>query len=141
MKQTTFASLAFERKKKQTRWERFLAAMEKVAPWAALPAVIEPRYPTTGRRGRPPMPLATMLRIYFMQQWYALSDPAMKDALYEVESMRRFAGLDLTDDAMPDETGATAALPLCPKMLVRIWPLRSSVIALGFQLLSRQQLS
>ena len=72
---------------------------------------------------------------------YALSDPAMKDALYEVESMRRFAGLDLTDDAMPDETGATAALPLCPKMLVRIWPLRSSVIALGFQLLSRQQLS
>ena len=64
----------------------------------------EPHYPTTGRRGRPPMPLATMLRIYFMQQWYALSDPAMEDALYEVESMRRFAGLDLTDDVMPDET-------------------------------------
>ena len=104
MKQTTFASLAFERKKKQTRRERFLAEMEKVVPWAALLAVIEPHYPTTGRRGRPPMPLATMLRIYFMQQWYALSDPAMEDALYEVESMRRFAGLDLTDDAMPDET-------------------------------------
>ena len=104
MKQTTFASLAFERKKKQTRRERFLAEMEKVVPWTALLAVIEPHYPTTGRRGRPPMPLATMLRIYFMQQWYALSDPAMEDALYEVESMRRFAGLDLTDDAMPDET-------------------------------------
>ena len=104
MKQTTFASLAFERKKKQTRRERFLAEMEKVVPWAALLAVIEPHYPTTGRRGRPPMPLATMLRIYFMQQWYALSDPAMEDALYEVESMRRFAGLDLTNDAMPDET-------------------------------------
>ena len=104
MKQSTFASLAFERKKKQTRRERFLAEMEKVVPWAALLAVIEPHYPTTGRRGRPPMPLATMLRIYFMQQWYALSDPAMEDALYEVESMRRFAGLDLTDDAMPDET-------------------------------------
>ena len=94
MKQTTFASLAFERKKKQTRRERFLAEMEKVVPWTALLAVIEPHYPTTGRRGRPPMPLATMLRIYFMQQWYALSDPAMEDALYEVESMRRFAGLD-----------------------------------------------
>ena len=104
MKQTTFASLAFERKKKQTRRERFLAEMEKVVPWTALLAVIEPHYPTTGRRGRPPMPLATMLRIYFMQQWYALSDPAMEDALYEVESMRRFAGLDLTNDAMPDET-------------------------------------
>ena len=104
MKQTTFASQAFERKKKQTRRERFLAEMEKVVPWTALLAVIEPHYPTTGRRGRPPMPLATMLRIYFMQQWYALSDPAMEDALYEVESMRRFAGLDLTNDAMPDET-------------------------------------
>jgi IS5 family transposase len=78
--------------------------METVVPWAALLAVIEPHYPTTGRRGRPPMPLATMLRIYFMQQWYALSDPAMEDALYEIESMRRFAGLDLTNDAMPDET-------------------------------------
>ncbi|ATE61955.1 IS5 family transposase [Thauera sinica] len=104
MKQTTFASLAFDRKKKQTRRERFLAEMETVVPWAALLAVIEPHYPTTGRRGRAPMPLATMLRIYFLQQWYALSDPAMKDALYEIESMRRFAGLDLSDDAMPDET-------------------------------------
>jgi len=104
MKQTTFASLAFERKKKQTRRERFLAEMEAVVPWAALLAVIEPHYPTTGRRGRPPMPLATMLRLYFMQQWYALSDPAMEDALYEIESMRRFARLDLADDAIPDET-------------------------------------
>ena len=84
MKQTTFASLAFERKKKQTRGERFLAEMEAVVPWAALLTVIAPHYPTTGRRGRPPMPLSTMLRIYFMQQWYALSDPAMEDALYEV---------------------------------------------------------
>mgnify|MGYP000255240584 CR=1 FL=1 len=104
MKQTTFASLAFDKKKKQTRRERFLAEMEAVVPWSALLAVIEPHYPTTGRRGRPPRPLATMLRIYFMQQWYALSDPAMEDALYEIESMRRFAGLELADDAMPDET-------------------------------------
>jgi len=104
MKQTTFASLAFDRKKKRTRRERFLTDMDKVVPWASLLAALEPHYPTTGRRGRPPMPLATMLRIYFMQQWYSLSDPAMEDALYEIESMRRFAGLDLTDDAMPDET-------------------------------------
>jgi transposase, IS5 family len=104
MKQTTFASLAFDRKKKQTRRERFLAEMEAVVPWVALLGVIEPHYPTAGRRGRPPMALETMLRIYFMQQWYALSDPAMEDALYEIESMRRFARLDLADDALPDET-------------------------------------
>jgi transposase, IS5 family len=104
MKQTTFASLAFERKKKQTRRERFLAEMDVVVPWAALLGVIEAHYPKAGRRGRPPMALETMLRIYFMQQWYALSDPAMEDALYEIESMRRFARLDLADDALPDET-------------------------------------
>ena len=104
MKQATFASLAFEQKKKQTRRERFLTEMDAVVPWAALLAAIESHYPKAGRRGRPPRPLATMLRIYFMQQWYALSDPAMEDALYEIESMRRFAGLELADDAMPDET-------------------------------------
>mgnify|MGYP002346687410 FL=1 len=104
MKQASFASLAFEQKKKQTRRERFLTEMEAVVPWAALLAAIESHYPKAGRRGRPPRPLATMLRIYFMQQWYALSDPAMEDALYEIESMRRFAGLELADDAMPDET-------------------------------------
>ena len=104
MKQSTFASLAFDRKKKLTRRERFLAEMDAVVPWAALLAVIEPHYPKAGRRGRPPMPMETMLRIYFLQQWYALSDPAMEDALYEIESMRRFARLDLADDAMPDET-------------------------------------
>ena len=104
MKQMTFASLAFDHKKRRTRRELFLADMDKVVPWTSLLTAIEPHYPTTGRRGRPPMPLAAMLRIYFMQQWYSLSDPAMEDALYEIESMRRFAGLDLADDAIPDET-------------------------------------
>jgi hypothetical protein len=85
MKQTTFASLSFDRKKKQTRRERFLSEMETMVPWAALLEVIEPHYPTAGRRGRPPMGLSTMLQIYFMQQWYALSDPGMEDALYEIE--------------------------------------------------------
>jgi IS5 family transposase len=104
MKQTTFASLTFDAKKKRTRREVFLAEMDQVMPWLMLEAVIEPHYPKTGRRGRPPMPLGTMLRIHFMQQWYALSDPGMEDALYEIESMRRFARLDLGDDALPDET-------------------------------------
>jgi len=104
MKQTSFASQAYEAKKRQTRREKFLAEMEQVVPWKDLIAVIEPHYPKAGRRGRPPMPLASMLRIYFLQQWYALSDPAMEDALYEIASMRRFAGLELLDDALPDET-------------------------------------
>ena len=66
--------------------------------------MIEQLYPTTGRRGLRPTPLSTMQQIYLRQQWSALSDPAMEGALYEAESMRRFAGLNLTDDAMPDET-------------------------------------
>lgn len=104
MKQATFASLSFDAKKKRTRREVFLAEMEQVIPWPVLEAIIEPHYPKAGRRGRPPMPLGTMLRIHFMQQWYALSDPGMEDALYEIESMRRFARLELADDALPDET-------------------------------------
>ena len=104
MKQQSFASLEYDQKKRRTRRERFLAQMQEVVPWSRLVAVIEPHYPKSGKRGRRPMPLESMLRIYFMQQWYALSDPAMEDALYEVESMRRFAELDLLDDALPDET-------------------------------------
>ena len=95
MKQATFASLNFDAKKWRTRLDVFLADMDKVVPWDALLALLEPAYPTSGRRGRPPMALSSMLRIHFMQQWYALSDPAMEDALYEIESMRRFAGLEL----------------------------------------------
>ncbi len=104
MKQTTFASLSYQSKKKQTRREKFLAELDQVVPWAELIALIEPHYRSNSRRGRPPMPLESMLRIYFMQQWYAMSDPAMEDALYEIESMRRFAGLELIDDALPDES-------------------------------------
>lgn len=101
--QRTFASVAWADKKKITRRERFLAEMNAVIPWAALVALIEPHYPRP-RRGRPPMPIETMLRIYFLQQWFDLSDPAAEDGLYDSESMRRFAGLELSDDAIPDET-------------------------------------
>lgn len=103
-KQATFASANFDAKKRQTQKEKFLAQMDKVVPWSTLGALIEPHYPREGRRGRPPMPLSTMLRIHFLQQWYALSDPGMEDALYEIESMRRFAGIELNEDAIPDET-------------------------------------
>jgi len=100
IKQSTFASLAFEHKKKQARRERFWVEMEAVVPWSELLSVIEPYYPKSGRRGRQPVPLET----YFMQQWYALSDPGMEDALLEIESMCRFARLELSVDALPDET-------------------------------------
>jgi transposase, IS5 family len=104
MKQPSFASLSFDAKKKRTRREDFLSEMEKVVPWAKLLALIEPHYPREGRPGRQPIPCLTMLRIYFMQQWYALSDPGTEDALYEIESMRRFAGIELNEQAIPDET-------------------------------------
>jgi IS5 family transposase len=91
--------------KKLTRRERFLAEMEKVVPWKALIDLIEPHYPkTSSRGGRPPYALATMLRIHLLQQWYDLSDPAMEDALIEVPTMRRFAGIDMISDRIPDET-------------------------------------
>ncbi|MEO6436698.1 MAG: IS5 family transposase [Tepidisphaeraceae bacterium] len=103
MKQTTFASMAWAAKCRTTRRERFLAEMNAVIPWARLIALIEPHYPKAGS-GRPPLSLERMLRIYFMQQWFNLSDPAAEDALYDSESMRRFAGVELAEDVVPDET-------------------------------------
>jgi len=103
MKQTTFASLAWNGKGKVTRRERFLAEMDAVIPWPHLLRLIEPHYPKAGN-GTQPMPLERMLRIYFMQNWFNLSDPAAEDALYDSESMRRFAGIELAEDAVPDET-------------------------------------
>ena len=103
MKQTTFASLAWNGKGKITRRERFLAEMDAVIPWAHLLRLIEPHYPKAGN-GTQPMPMERMLRIYFMQNWFNLSDPAAEDALYDSESMRRFAGIELAEDAVPDET-------------------------------------
>ena len=102
-KQRTFAGLAWSRKGKVTRRERFLAEMNAVIPWKRLVALIEPHYPKPGR-GRRPHDLERMLRIYFMQQWFDLSDPAAEDAIYDSESMRRFAGVELGEDRVPDET-------------------------------------
>lgn len=103
MTQPTFASLAWDGKGKVTRRERFLAEMDAVIPWAPLLALIAPHYPKAGH-GTQPMPLARMLRIYFVQQWFNLSDPAMEDALYDSEAMRRFVGIELGGDPVPDES-------------------------------------
>lgn len=103
MKQPTFAALAFANKKKKTRRELFLEEMDQVVPWAQLIKVISKHYPKAGN-GRPPVGLEKMLRIYFLQQWFNLSDPGMEDALYDIESLRRFAGIELGEDEIPDET-------------------------------------
>ena len=102
-KQQTFAGLAWSSKGKVTRRERFLREMDAVLPWAELLALIAPHYPKAGR-GRRPVGVETMLRIYFLQQWFDLSDPAAEDAIYDSESMRRFVGVELGEDAVPDET-------------------------------------
>ena len=102
MDQLSFASLDFAAKKKRTKRDVFLAEMAAVVPWGALEAVIEPHYPKIGPKGgRRPFPLARMLRIYCLQQWYNLSDPGAEEALYDIQSMRAFAGLELGRDAIP----------------------------------------
>jgi len=104
-KQPAFPGLRHAMKKKQTRREKFLAEMEAVVPWTRLLALIEPHYPKAGSKGgRPPMPLETMLHVYFLQQWYALSDPMAEEMLYDSDAMCRFAGIELGDDRIPDET-------------------------------------
>jgi IS5 family transposase len=103
MTQLSYSTLDHQNKKKRTKREVFLAEMEAVVPWALLLALIEPYYPKAGN-GRRPYPLAVMLRIYFLQQWYQLSDPGAEEALYDIQSMRAFAGLELGLDAIPDET-------------------------------------
>jgi transposase, IS5 family len=103
MKQATFASCGFERYAKPTRRAAFLTEMNQVVPWRDLCALIEPVYPRAGN-GRAPKPLEQMLRIYFLQQWFDLSDPGAEEALYDSLAMRSFVGLDLGREPVPDET-------------------------------------
>ena len=102
MSQISFGDAEYAGKRKKTRREVFLEEMEQVVPWKSLLKVIEPFYPVAGR-GRRPYPLETMLRVHLMQNWFGLSDPAMEEALYEIASMRNFAGLKLSEP-IPDET-------------------------------------
>ncbi len=101
--QTSFSQAEFADKKKTTRREKFLARMEAIIPWADLLAVIEPFYPK-GERGRPPIGLERMLRVYFLQQWYGLADEALEDAIYDSQALRGFARIDLAADGVPDAT-------------------------------------
>ena len=107
MKQMSLDSTAsgFERKTKRTRKREFLDEMTLVVPWAELVALIAPHAPTRSTKGgRPPFAVETMLRIHFLQQWFNLSDPAMEEALYDTPMFREFAGLDVGEDHLPDES-------------------------------------
>ena len=103
MRQTTLATAGFDRYAKTTRREAFLAEMEAVVPWGTFLRLIAPFYPKAGN-GRPPIGLERMLRIYFLQQWFDMSDPGAEEALYDSQSMRRFVGIDLGREPVPDET-------------------------------------
>jgi len=103
MRQLSLATAGFERYGRTTRRAAFLAEMERVVPWSALCALIEPYYPKPGN-GRPPIGVERMLRLYFLQHWFNLSDPAVEEAVYDSQAMRRFVGIDLGHEPVPDET-------------------------------------
>jgi IS5 family transposase len=101
--QPGFSELEFSGKRKTTRREKFLAAMEEVVPWDDLLVALKAHYPD-GKRGRPPIGLERMLRLYFLQQWYGLADEALEDAVYDSQAMRHFLGINLSTDPVPDAT-------------------------------------
>jgi IS5 family transposase len=104
MRQRSLASQAvFEKYGRKSRRELFLDEMEQVVPWSALESLMRPHYAKAGN-GRQPVGLSIMLRTYFVQQWYNLSDPAAEELLYESPVVRRLIGVGLGIAAAPDET-------------------------------------
>jgi len=103
-KQRSFADQNFEKYRKKTKREQFLEDMNEVVPWQALTDLILPFYPKGDGAGRPPVGLERMLRIYFLQNWFNLSDPAVEESLYDMRVMREFVGIDLGEEPVPDET-------------------------------------
>jgi IS5 family transposase len=109
-KQLGFLDHELTTAKKQTKCERFLPEMDVMVLWQPMIALIPPHYPKTSKKGgRPPYPLATMLRIHLLLQWYSLSDPAMEESLIEVPTKRHFAGSDITQEQR--KIAATTAIP------------------------------
>jgi IS5 family transposase len=103
MKQISFSQVEYAGKKRTTRREVFLAEMEQVMPWSEVLGVIEPHYPK-GMRGRPPVGLERMLRVYLVQQWYNLSDEGAEDEITDSQALRGFVGIDLSRESAPDAT-------------------------------------
>ena len=103
MKQETFTDIEYSYRKKKTKREEFLEIMDEIIPWDEWGGVIEPYYPK-GKRGRPPMGIEKMLRMYLLQIWFNLSDSATEDAIYDSYAMRKFTGINFMTEAVPDET-------------------------------------
>ena len=104
MKQMSFSAAERSGHSRVTQREKFLGQMQRLVPWSRLLAALEPHYPASGGRGRPPIGLEKMLRMYFVQQWYGLSDEALEDALYDMPALRDFVGIDLMRESVPDAT-------------------------------------
>ena len=104
MRPQSFSTSSFEKYRKSTRKERFLSEMEQVIPWKELTEVIQPHYPAPQGAGRRPKGIERMLRIYFLQHWFDLSDPGAEEALYDSRAMREFVGIDLGQEPVPDES-------------------------------------
>lgn len=103
MRQETFTDIEYSFRKKKTKREEFLEIMDEIIPWDEWIDVIKPYYPE-GRRGRRPIGIEKMLRMYLLQIWFNLSDPATEDAIYDSYAMRKFTGIDFISEAVPDET-------------------------------------
>lgn len=103
MKQETFTDMEYSFRRKKTRREEFLEIMDEIIPWDEWVSVIEPYYPQ-GKRGRPPIGIEKRLRMYLLQIWFNLSDPATEDAIYDSYAMRKFTEIDFMTEAVPDET-------------------------------------
>lgn len=103
MKQQTFADYEYENRKRITKREAFLNAMDEIIPWSHWVEMIRPFYPD-GKRGRPPKKIETMLRMYLMQSWFSLSDEGIEDAIYDSYAMRFFMCIDFLSEQVPDAT-------------------------------------
>ncbi len=103
MAQLTLSDLEYSLRRKKTKRERFLLKMDRVVPWKDLEETVRPYYPS-GKRGRPPRGLETMLRMYLLQYWFGLSDEAVEDAIYDSYAMRTFMRLDFFQQQVPDST-------------------------------------
>ena len=111
MKQEAFTDIEYSFRKKKTKREEFLEIMDEIIPWEEWVDVVKPYYPE-GKHGRPPMGIEKMLRMYLLQIWFNLSDPATEDAIYDSYAMRKFTGIDFMTDTVPDETHC----PVLPRL-------------------------
>ncbi len=103
MDQQNFSDYEYSARKKTTKREEFLNEMDEIIPWDHWVDIIRPFYPS-GKRGRPPKEIETMLRMYLMQNWFNLSDAGIEDAIYDSYSMRKFMHIDFLEEQVPDST-------------------------------------